>query len=217
MKLKKEERNFITVLIAIIAVLLLFLLFINFNLRTKHKQSKSNFLDKYNPDRIRINRIRELITQGNQIQKDRYLIKEALLRQRAIVNWAEKRTNQFLNMLRYLIFISVTAAFILTWSFPKAIIGFNTDDVLRIISVSIILFVLAFFASSEENDSLKMCYQRVKPATIRFFMYLTRLYYKYINKYDLHFKETKILLSEMQIKYEALVPIMNELRKLDRQ
>ena len=209
MKLNQKERNFITVLIAILAAIFILILFEFYS--EKKKKKKTPKLDIHR-ERIRTVRIRELISKGDQIQKDRYQLKKY----KVIRHWVEKKTNQFLLVFRWSIFGVVFSVFLLTWIFPETTIGFSTDDVLKVISVSVILFVLLFFASSEKNDSLKKCYQRIQPATFKLFMYLVRKFHKTPLENQLHLKDKKALLDELKAKYEALVPIMDELRRIDK-
>ena len=180
----------------------------------------SQLATKKAADLLAIRRRNEVEDRVNELHKSRDIIQKQRMANRVDIvyyntmkKWAAAYINRLFTRLRWTLFISVGLLFIIA-AIDKNFLGFTTDDLLKYISISVILMALFFFANSEENQSLATSFKRTKEKAVDYSVVLIKKYYKRFKKVDVDLDN--YLIKENNL-YQQLVPVMNELRSLKNQ
>lgn len=204
-KKKREEQNLLTIFFAIIAVILLVIAYFTWK-QKKHEGLKSAE-NKPLPEDPRYARLAELEKRRDEKHFERYNIYKNLCDFYAIEKWCQEKIDGVFKFGRRALFLIVLAGFIIT-RFDHNFLGWSTTDFLKGINAIGVLIFLAFFASSEENDSLMKCYHNSKPTAVRYFMKLIIWRYK--------IKATpEELRKDLKRVFLELKPIINEISNLN--
>lgn len=158
-------------------------------------------------------RVNELHKSSDIIQKQRMANRIDIVYYNTMKKWAAAYINRLFTRLRWTLFISVGLLFTIA-AVDKNFLGFTTDDLLKYISISVILMALFFFANSEENQSLATSFRRTKEKAVDYSVVLIKNYYRRFKKVTV---DLDLYVTRENNLYKQLVPVMNELRSLKNQ
>lgn len=208
-KKAKSNKNFILLIVAAIFVVALVIAY----LLRKHLSKVQAIQKLSDEERIEIElKIQELQSKRDKLQKQRLRLKVDLLFIESHRKWAINYIRRKFAQFRWLLFAAISSLFIIA-SFRENCLDLTVDELLKGISISVIVTALFFFASSEENQSLATTYTRIKDIAIDKSVHVIAWYYKRF--LGINFSKAPLEIQE-HVLYIKLAPIMEELRHLKK-
>lgn len=205
---KREDQNLLTIIIAVIIVVVLIFSYIAWRKKTP---KPSDVIEKEPSIDPRYIRLAELEKERDDLQFKKYIVYRKLCEFNVIERWCKEKINVIFKCGRWGLFLLVLSGFIITWFKPNFLVLSTTDFLKGINAVGILIFLL-YFASSDENDSLMKCYHNSKPAAVRIFMKLIYWYYKKFHK--IHNDNKEVLKKNLHSIFLELKPVIDEIRDL---
>lgn len=207
---KKNDLNFLTILIAVLAVFALIIAYFTW----RKKAQKQNEILQHEPSiDPRIIKLNELERERENIQFKKYLVYQKLCEFNVIERWCKEKIERVFKLGRWFLFLGILAGFIISWIEPHYFLGLTATDFLKGINIIGVLIFLLYFASSDTNDSLMKCYHNSKPVAVKFFMKLIFWYFKKFHKIrDENKEDLKKSLNQIFWELKSVIDEIRELR-----
>lgn len=207
-KKEKDNQNLFTIAIAIIIVIALIFVYIIWRKKTPKPSDVIEKEPSIDPLYIRL---AELEKERDDLQFKKYILYRKLCEFKVIERWCKEKIDVIFKCGRWGLFLLVLSGFIITWLKPD-FLGLSTTGFLKGINAVGILIFLLYFASSDENDSLMKCYHNSKPAAVSIFMKL--IYWHYEKFHKIHKDNKEKLKEDLHSIFLKLKPVMDEIRDL---